>query len=199
MDGSSGQFFAMDSAPRVIKSVCVYCGSQEGDNPAYVAAAQAMGDALADRRIRLVFGGGGIGLMGRIADRVLARGGEVVGVIPRSLMRAEVAHDGLTELHVTEDMHERKAMMANLADAFVTMPGGLGTLEELFETWTWEQLGYHKKPMGLLNVDGYYDGLLQFLDQSLARGFVRPRHRGVLVVGTEPAALLEKLSVAQPS
>jgi len=184
----------MDSGEPKIKSVCVYCGSQEGRDPAYVAAAQAMGDALADRSIRLVYGGGGIGLMGQIADRVLARGGQVIGVIPQALMRAEVAHSGLTELYVTADMHERKAKMANLADAFITMPGGLGTLEELFETWTWSQLGYHDKPLGLLNVNGYFDGLLQFLDQTVEHGYVRERHRDTLLVDTQPDALLAKMS-----
>lgn len=183
----------MESAAREIKSVCVYCGSQEGRDPAYVTVARAMGDALADRSIRLIYGGGGIGLMGQIADRVLERGGQVVGVIPQALMRAEVAHSGLTELHVTSDMHERKAKMANLADAFITMPGGLGTLEELFETWTWAQLGYHNKPLGLLNVNGYFDGLLQFLDQAVADGFVRDRHRETLLVESDPGALLASL------
>ncbi len=183
----------MVADPREIKSVCVYCGSQDGRDPAYAAAARAMGDALADQGIRLVYGGGGIGMMGQIADRVLQRGGQVVGVIPEVLMRAEVAHAGLTEMHVTADMHERKAMMADLADAFITMPGGLGTLEELFETWTWAQLGYHQKPVGLLNVNGYFDGLLQFLDQTVEHGYVSEQHRGTLIVDSEPQALLVKL------
>lgn len=183
----------MVAGTREIKSVCVYCGSQDGRDPVYVEGAQAMGDALADHGIRLVYGGGGIGMMGQIADRVLRRGGQVVGVIPKALMRAEVAHAGLTEMHVTIDMHERKAMMADLADAFITMPGGLGTLEELFETWTWAQLGYHDKPLGLLNVNGYFDGLLQFLDQTVLHGYVREQHRGTLIVDREPHALLAKL------
>ena len=176
-----------------IRSICVYCGSQNGRDPAYVQAAEAMGDALADRGIGLVFGGGHVGMMGRIADRVLARGGEVVGVIPKALMRAEVAHEGLTELHVTADMHQRKAMMADRCDAFVTLPGGLGTLEELFETWTWRQLRYHDKPMGLLNVNGYYDGLLAWLDHAVADGYVRSPYRDMLEVDRDPAALLAKL------
>lgn len=176
-----------------LRSVCVYCGSQDGKDPAYVQAAQAMGDALADRGIQLVFGGGHVGMMGQVADRVLARGGTVVGVIPKALMRAEVAHDGLTELHVTDDMHQRKAMMAERSDAFVSLPGGLGTLEELFETWTWRQLRYHDKPMGLLNVNGYYDGLLSWLDHAVADGYVRAQYRAMLEVDTDPAALLDKL------
>ena len=176
-----------------IKSVCVYCGSQDGLDPAYAEAARAMGDALADHGMRLVYGGGGIGMMGQIADRVLERGGEVVGVIPQALMRVEIAHAGVTEMHVTTDMHERKAKMAELSDAFITLPGGLGTLEELFETWTWEQLGYHQKPMGLLNVNGYFDGLLQFLDQAMQRGYVRERHRNTLIVDAEPEAMLARL------
>ena len=176
-----------------LRSVCVYCGSQDGRDPAHAEAARAMGDALVDRGLRLVFGGGHVGMMGQIADRVLERGGEAVGVIPRSLMRAEVAHDGLTELHVTEDMHQRKAMMADFSDAFVTLPGGLGTLEEIFETWTWRQLRYHDKPVGLLNVNGYYDGLIAWLDHAVAEGYARPPHRAMLHVETDPGALLEQL------
>lgn len=180
-----------------IKSVCVYCGSQDGRDPAYAAAARDMGDALADRGIGLVYGGGGIGMMGQIADRVLERGGSVVGVIPQALMRVEIAHAGITQMHVTTDMHERKAMMADLSDAFITMPGGLGTMEELFETWTWAQLGYHAKPLGLLNVNGYFDGLLQFLDRTVQHGYVREDHRRTLIVDTEPQALLAKFVESQ--
>jgi uncharacterized protein (TIGR00730 family) len=183
----------MADVVRSVKSVCVYCGSQDGRDPAHAAAARAMGDALVDRGMRLVYGGGGIGMMGQIADQVLARGGEVIGVIPEALMRAEVAHAGVTKMHVTKGMHDRKALMAELADAFVTMPGGLGTLEELFETWTWAQLQYHQKPMGLLNVNGYFDGLLQWLDQGMADGYVRAPHRGMLQVDTVPSQLLDKL------
>jgi hypothetical protein len=184
----------MSEAVREVKSVCVYCGSQDGRDPAHAVAARAMGDALVDRGMRLIYGGGGIGMMGQIADQVLARGGEVIGVIPESLMRAEVAHAGVTKMHVTKGMHERKALMADLSDAFVAMPGGLGTLEELFETWTWAQLQYHDKPMGLLNVKGYFDGLLQWLDQGAADGYVRPPHLGMLQVGTDPVALLAELA-----
>lgn len=187
----------MAAGKQQIKSVCVYCGSQDGSDPVYAAAARAMGDVLADRGIGLVYGGGGIGMMGQIADRVLERGGEVIGVIPEALMRVEIAHAGVTEMHVTKDMHERKAKMAALCDAFITMPGGLGTLEELFETWTWAQLGYHAKPLGLLNAHGYFDGLLQFLDQTVELGYVREPHRRTLIVDAEPQALLAKLLSAQ--
>ncbi len=176
-----------------IHSVCVYCGSQTGDRPEYVEAAHALGDAIADRGLRLVFGGGQVGIMGQIADRVLERGGEVIGVIPKSLMRVEIAHGGLTELHVTDDMHQRKALMAERSDAFVTLPGGIGTLEELFETWTWRQLGYHDKPLGLLNVAGYYDGLLSWLDEATEHGFVRGPCRTWLEVDVDPASLLASL------
>ena len=177
-----------------IRSVCVYCGSQDSSNPAYAEAARAMGDALVDRGVQLVFGGGHVGMMGQLADRVLARGGVAIGVIPEALMRAEVAHDGLTELHVTEDMHQRKAMMAARSDAFITLPGGLGTLEEIFETWTWRQLKYHAKPVGLLNVDGYFDGLLEWMDFATDAGFVRGPHRAMLRVAADPAALLDALA-----
>jgi len=187
----------MVAGTREIKAVCVYCGSQDGRDPAYAAAARDMGDALADRGIRLVYGGGGIGMMGQIADRVLERGGSVVGVIPQALMRVEIAHAGITEMHVTKDMHERKAMMAKLSDAFITMPGGLGTMEELFETWTWAQLGYHQKPLGLLNVNGYFDGLLQFLDRTVQHGYVRESHRRTLIVDTEPQGLLAKFASSE--
>ncbi len=183
----------MARAVREVKSVCVYCGSQDGRDPAHASVARAMGDALVDRGMRLVYGGGGIGMMGQIADQVLARGGEVIGVIPESLMRAEVAHAGVTKMHVTTGMHERKALMADLSDAFVAMPGGLGTLEELFETWTWAQLQYHDKPMGLLNVNGYFDGLMQWLKQAVDDGYVRPQHHGMLHVATDPVALLDEL------
>lgn len=176
-----------------MRSVCVYCGSKVGADPTYVEAARALGAGLARRSLRTVFGGGGIGMMGQVADAALAAGGEVVGVIPEKLMRAEVAHGGLTALHVTGDMHERKAMMADLSDAFVTLPGGLGTLEELFETWTWAQLRYHEKPLGLLNVNGYFDGLLAFLEQAVAEGYVVREHRDMLVVADSVDELLDRL------
>jgi len=175
------------------KTVCVYCGSRKGDDERFAAAADALAAAICARGMRLVYGGGHVGLMGVVADGVLRRGGEVIGVIPQAMMRKEVAHEGLTELHVTADMHERKAMMAARADAFVAMPGGLGTLEELFETWTWLQLRYHDKPIGMLNVDGYFDGLLAFLDGAVARGFVSPDHRALLQADDDPTALLARL------
>ncbi|PPE65865.1 TIGR00730 family Rossman fold protein [Caldimonas caldifontis] len=174
-------------------SLCVYCGSRDGKHPAYVRAADAVGRCLARQGGRLVYGGGRVGLMGVVADAVLAEGGEVVGVIPQTLMDREVGHPGLTELHVVQTMHERKRLMAERADAFLALPGGIGTFEELFEVWTWRQLGYHDKPVGLLNVQGYYDGLLGFLGHTVAQGFLSPAQHGVLQVSTDPAALLEAL------
>src|SRR3546814_750650 len=152
--------------------LCVFCGSSDGARPAYRDAAHALGKALADAGIGLVYGGAAVGLMGAVADGALARGGEVMGVLPRSLADRELAHPGLTQLHVVGSMHERKAMMAKLSDGFIALPGGLGTFEELFEIWTWAQLGYHRKPVALLNVDGYYDGLLSFLDHPVREAFV---------------------------
>ncbi len=174
-------------------SLCVYCGSRDGEHPSYVHAADQIGRRLARQGGRLVYGGGRVGLMGVVADAVLAEGGEVVGVIPQTLMDREVGHPGLTELHVVQTMHERKRLMAERADAFLALPGGIGTFEELFEVWTWRQLGYHDKPVGLLNVQGYYDGLLGFLGHTVAQGFLSPAQHGVLQVGTDPAALLEAL------
>lgn len=152
-----------------------------------------MGEAIAKRGFRLVYGGGGIGLMGVVADAALASGGEVIGVIPERLMRKEVAHSGVTEMRVTRDMHERKALMAELSDAFVALPGGLGTLEELFETWTWAQIGYHRKSLGLLEVDGYFDGLLSWLQRAVDEGFVRQVHRDMLRVSPDCELLLDGL------
>jgi len=177
-----------------LRSICVYCGSQPGRDPVHLAAARATADAICAAGLRLVYGGAGIGLMGALADRVLASGGEVVGVIPETLVRAEVAHEGLTEQRVTADMHERKAMMAARGDAFLVLPGGLGSLEELFEVWTWRQLRYHHKPIGLLNVAGYYDGLLAWLDHAVEAGFVRAPIRAMLQVDADPARLLERLT-----
>lgn len=156
-------------------SLCVYCGSRTGDSAAYEAAAAAIGTAIGRRGWRLAYGGGRAGLMGRVADAALAAGAPVLGVIPRSLMEREVGHSGLTELHVVDTMHERKLMMAQHSDAFIALPGGIGTFEELFEVWTWRQLGYHDKPVGLLNVDGYYDTLLGFMQQTVARASCRTR------------------------
>jgi uncharacterized protein (TIGR00730 family) len=178
----------------MIRSICVFCGSSTGATSAYESAARSFAESAARRRIRLVYGGASVGLMGAIADSALNYGGEVVGVIPRALVDREIAHAGLTELHVVETMHERKAMMADLSDAFVALPGGLGTLEELFEVWTWGMLGLHAKPYGLLNVGGYYTPLTGFLDHARDEGFIRPAQRAMLVVEDDANRLVEKLS-----
>ncbi|MET0291028.1 MAG: TIGR00730 family Rossman fold protein [Steroidobacteraceae bacterium] len=177
-----------------VKRLCVFCGSSAGANPAYLAAARALGEAIAARGIGLVYGGASVGLMGTVADAAVAAGGEVIGVIPRSLETREIAHRGLTELRVVSSMHERKAQMADLSDGFVALPGGIGTLEELFEVWTWSQLGLHAKPVALLNVAGYYDALLTFLDRTVTEAFVRPETRRILLTDTAPAPLLEAVA-----
>lgn len=176
-----------------MRSLCVFCGSQSGRDPVHRAAAQAFGALLAARGIGLVFGGGGTGLMGALADAVLAGGGRAVGVIPRGLKVREVAHGSLTELHVVESMHERKALMSELADGFVALPGGMGTLEEIAEILTWGQLGIHAKPCGLLDVGGYWSHLVATFDRFVEEGFLKPLYRQLLVTDREPAALLEKL------
>jgi len=173
--------------------VCVYAGSSPGARPQYADAARALARVLCARRRGIVFGGGRVGLMGALADEALARGGEVIGVIPRYLVEREVAHRSLTELHVVATMHERKAMMAELADAFVALPGGIGTLEELVEMLTWAQLGLHAKPIGIVNVDGYYDNLLAFLAHAVGEGFLTPATRQRLTVRADPEALLDEL------
>jgi hypothetical protein len=174
----------------MIRSVCVFCGSSNGASPAYVDSARAFGQEAVRRGIRIVYGGAGVGVMGALADAVLDAGGEVTGVMPRSLVEREVVHTGLTDLRVVDTMHDRKALMAELSDAFVALPGGLGTLEELFEVWTWGMLGLHAKPYGLLNVDGYYTPLIQFLDHAVTQGFVRPAQRAELRVHEDPRTLL---------
>jgi uncharacterized protein (TIGR00730 family) len=181
-----------------VRRICVYCGSSPGASPAYAAAAAEVGRELAGRGIGLVYGGGNVGLMGTVADAALAAGGEAIGVIPEALVAREVAHSGLTELHVVESMHERKALMADLADAFVALPGGLGTLEELFEILTWAQLGLHRKPSGLVNVAGYYDGLVAFLAHAVAERLLRPEHAELLLVDERPAPLLDRLATTRP-
>lgn len=181
-----------------IKSICIYCGSSPGRLDAYGLAACALANALVSRNIRLVYGGAGIGLMGLVADQVLELGGEAIGVIPKALAHKEVAHKNLTELHVTESMHERKMLMAELSDGFIALPGGIGTLEELFEIWTWAQLGFHNKPCGLLNVEGYYDSLIGFLDHVLAEQFVKKEHHALLIVETNPDVLLDRYISYQP-
>lgn len=175
-----------------IKSICVYCGSRSGRNPAFFEAADQLAGVMVERGIKLIYGGASIGIMGRVADTVLALGGEVVGVIPEALATKEVAHEQLTDLHVTQSMHERKMKMAELADAFIALPGGIGTFEELFEIWTWAQLGLHVKPCGLLNVEGYYDALIAFLDNVEDQGFVSREHRSILLVDSEPGRLINR-------
>jgi uncharacterized protein (TIGR00730 family) len=181
-----------------IKSICVYCGSSPGRRDDYATAARALAAALVERNIRLVYGGANVGIMGVLADTVLSLGGEAVGVIPEALVQKEVAHTGLTKLHITQSMHERKTLMAELADGFVALPGGIGTLEEIFEVWTWAQLGFHAKPCGLLNAAGYYDTLATFLDQTVAEQFVKQPHRSMLLVDSDPAALLERFRSYEP-
>jgi len=177
-----------------LSSLCVYCGSSSGRIDTYAMAARALAQSMVERGIRLVYGGARVGIMGAVADEVLRLGGKAVGVIPEALMRKELAHTGLTELHVTASMHTRKTKMAELADAFVALPGGIGTFEEIFEVWTWAQLGFHNKPCGLLNVAGYYDGLSSFLDHAAHEQFVHPDQRRMLVVESEPATLLDRFA-----
>jgi uncharacterized protein (TIGR00730 family) len=176
-----------------MKSLCVYCGSRAGDDPAFAAAARAVGAAIGAHGWRLVYGGGSSGMMGAVADAALAAGARTLGVIPDALMERELGHRGLDELIVVQTMHERKRLMAEHSNAFIALPGGIGTLEELFEVWTWLQLGYHAKPVGLLNVAGYYDPLLAFMDRSVARGFVPPAQHALLQVGAEVDTLLDRL------
>jgi uncharacterized protein (TIGR00730 family) len=174
--------------------VCVFCGSAAGSRPAYLEVARELGRSLAEVGVGVVYGGASIGLMGELADSALASGGEVIGVIPRSLLAREIAHAGLTELHVVDTMHERKALMAELSDAIVALPGGAGTLDELFETLTWRQLGLHAKPIVLLDVDGFFDPLLALADHLVAEGFVRREFRPVLEVEREVAALVARFA-----
>jgi uncharacterized protein (TIGR00730 family) len=176
-----------------VRRVCVFPGSSPGADLAYRAAARDLGRRLAEREIEVVYGGASVGLMGAVADAALEAGGRVIGVIPQSLVDREVAHPGLSDLRVVESMHERKAVMAELSDAFVALPGGVGTLEELFEVYTWNQLGLHAKPLGLFNVRGYFDGLVRFLDHAVAERFVTAQHRSMLLVGEELGALLDGL------
>ncbi|MFM7096752.1 MAG: TIGR00730 family Rossman fold protein [Gemmataceae bacterium] len=174
-----------------IKSVCVFCGSRVGDNPAYALAASRLGTLLASKNIQLVYGAGNIGLMGVVADACLAANGKVVGVIPTKLVEKEVAHKGLTELIVVESMHERKALMATKSDAFVALPGGFGTCDELFEILTWAQLGIHHKPIGILNTDGFFNPLLAWIDQMIDQGFVKQRFKELLLVAEKLDELME--------
>lgn len=181
-----------------IARVCVYCGSSPGTSPAYCRAAEEVGALLASRGIGIVYGGGRLGLMGALADSALAHGGTVIGVIPRFLKEVEVQHQAVSELHVVETMHERKARMASLSDAFIALPGGIGTLEETFEVWTWTQLGSQAKPVGLLDVDGFYRPLISFLDHLVTEGFLRATHRNILQLAQSPTELLELMHQWKP-
>ena len=179
-----------------MKRLAVYCGSASGTDPAFAALAKALGEEMARRGIGLVYGGGRLGLMGVVADAVMANGGEAHGVIPQALVDLEVAHTGLTEIHLVAGMHERKAMMTELTDAFVAIPGGIGTLDELFEAWTWNALGYHAKPFALLNVNGFWDGLISFMDHVQASGFLSPTRRAQLLVADTIGDAIDQLDMA---
>jgi uncharacterized protein (TIGR00730 family) len=179
-----------------VKALAVYCGSAPGSSDVFAEATRSTAAAMVERGVDLIYGGGRLGLMGLIADEMLALGGRVYGVIPRALVQLEVAHTGLTELHTVETMHERKARMTDLADAFLALPGGIGTLDELFEAWSWNALGYHKKPFCLLNVEGYWDGLITFIDHATKSGFLSAHRRGQLLVATSPEHALELLDEA---
>ena len=179
-----------------LDQLAVYCGSAPGTDPAFAEAARATAAAMVREKVQLVYGGGRLGLMGLIADSVLELGGFVYGVIPQALVDIEVAHPSVTELHIVETMHERKAKMTDLADAFLALPGGIGTLDEFFEAWSWNALGYHKKPFCLLNVKGYWDGLIEFIDHAAETGFMSPQRRRQLLVATSPEEALELLDEA---
>ena len=181
-----------------MRRICVFCGSSAGADPIYAEQAAVVGKLLAERGIGLVYGGASVGIMGVVADAALAAGGEVIGVIPQRLMPVEVAHDRLSELYVTADMHERKAKMAELSDGFLALPGGVGTLDELAEVWTWAQLGLHGKPIGLVDVAGYYRPLREFADHMVTEGFLRPEHRDMVFVDADPAALLDAFAMYEP-
>ncbi len=176
-----------------MRRLCVFCGSKKGDRPEYAESARRLGQLLAERKLELVFGGGHIGLMGVLADAVLDAGGTAIGVIPQALVDKELAHSGLTRLHVVATMHERKAVMADLSDCFIALPGGFGTADELFEILTWAQLGLHSKPIGLLNTAGFFDSLCAWLDRTVREGFLKPKHRGMLLEADNPEQLLDRL------
>jgi uncharacterized protein (TIGR00730 family) len=181
-----------------IRRLAIFCGSNPGARPDYIEAARSLGKLLSDRGIGIVYGGSNVGLMAALADTVAGELGEIIGVIPRMLVEREVANTALSDLRIVESMHERKALMAELADGFVALPGGIGTLEEFFEIWTWGQLGMHDKPCGLLNVAGYFDPLLEFLDRAVAEKFVRDVHRAMVVVESDPARLLARFESYEP-
>ena len=180
-----------------MRRICVYCGSNPGRSPAYREAAAALGRSLAARGLDLVYGGASIGVMGAIADAMLARDREVTGIIPAALAHKEVAHEGLSRQHVVGSMHERKAMMAELSDGFIALPGGWGTIEEIFEILTWAQLGFHSKPCGLLNVEGYFDGLFSFLEHQVEEQFVKPEYRSMLILERDAETLLDRFASYQ--
>lgn len=182
----------------MMQSICVFCGSNSGAKPAYAEAARDLGRLIAGRGLRLVYGGAKVGLMGALADAALAAGGRVTGIMPIALVEKEIAHAGLTELHTVGSMHERKAMMADRSDAFLGLPGGAGTLEEVFEVWTWGQLGHHRKPVGLLNVAGFYDKLAAFLDHQMTERFVREEHRRMLLIEADPEIILNGFDAYEP-
>jgi uncharacterized protein (TIGR00730 family) len=182
-----------------MKRVCIFCGSSPGNRPVYLEAARSVGRLLADRGLELVYGGAHVGLMGAVADATLTAGGHVIGVIPQSLVDREIAHNKIPDLRIVASMHERKAMMETLSDAFLALPGGMGTLEEVCEIYTWAQLGLHTKPCGLLNVDGYYDPLLQLLDNAVTTGFLRQEHREAVLADDDPAALLDRFATYKPT
>jgi len=182
----------------MLRSLCVFCGSSPGSDPAHAAAARSLGAALGAKGIDLVYGGGKVGLMGIVADAAMAAGARATGVIPKALADLEVAHDGLSDLRIVGSMHERKAMMADLSDGFIALSGGIGTFEEMFEIWTWGQLGDHSKPVALLNIGGFYDKLIGFLDDVAAAGFLREVHRAMLMVDDNPAALIGRMRAFRP-
>lgn len=181
-----------------MKSICIYCGSSPGASPSYAQRARTLAQAMVKDNIALVYGGGNVGLMGIIADEVIRLGGRATGVIPEALLQKELGHKGLTQLHIVKDMHERKAMMADLADGFIAMPGGVGTLEELFEVFTWAKLGFHQKPIGLMNVDGFYDSLLQLIQHMVTQRFLKEEHAELLIAEEQPEALLQRFKSFLP-
>ncbi|WP_299480957.1 TIGR00730 family Rossman fold protein [uncultured Roseibium sp.] len=181
-----------------MKSICVFCGSSYGSREIYTEAARSTGRVIAENGYRLVYGGAKVGLMGTVADAALEAGGEVVGVLPRSLQEKEIGHEGLNELHLVGSMHERKAMMADLSDGFIALPGGVGTLEEIFEVWTWGQLGYHEKPCGFLNVAGYYDQLIAFLDHQTEEAFTKPAMRNMIQISATAQDMIDQFKTYTP-
>lgn len=181
-----------------MKFICIFTGSSSCVSPHYIASARTLGSAIAARGMGIVYGGASIGLMGAVADACLEAGGDVTGVMPKALANLEIAHKGLTAQHIVSTMHERKALMAEKSDGFIALPGGLGTLDELFEIWTWGQLGEHRKPVGMLNVDGFFDPLLGYLDHVVREDFIKPAHRDMLIVGRTPEEVLDAMTAYDP-